>query len=69
MDVGLGQRLGVTTVWASYGLPTKEFLARLAEFSPPQNVHKNASLPEGDPQSPVPDHTLKQFSDLLACLS
>jgi phosphoglycolate phosphatase len=67
-DVGLGQRLGVTTVWASYGLPAKDLLVRLVEFSPPLNVHKNASLPEGDPDTPVPDFTLKQFSDVLGCL-
>ena len=65
-DVGLGRKLGIKTAWASYGADVdKGLLAKLAQFSPPQNVHKNVSLPADDPDTPKPHFTLKKFSDLL----
>lgn len=64
-DVSLGKRLGVRTVWASYGRPAPDLLTRLIEFSPPQNVHKNASLPSDNPNNPKPDVVLQTFADLL----
>lgn len=64
-DVGLGKRVGVMTAWAKYGTILDESLKTdLLLFSPPANVHKNASL---DPQAldaPTPDFVLEQFSDL-----
>lgn len=66
-DVGLGERLGIKTAWASYGADiSKEMLARLAEFSPPQNIHKNANLPSDAPDTPKPNWILKEFADILA---
>lgn len=67
-DVGLGKRLGVRTAWASYGVAEPELLRRLLEFSPPQNVHKNAALSSAEAEGVKPDYTLKTFADILACL-
>lgn len=65
-DVGLGRTLGLSTAWASYGtIIAPEMLDKLATFSPPQNIHKNAALPMDAPDRPVPDIELKQFSDIL----
>ena len=65
-DVGLGERLGIKTAWASYGanIPPK-MLAQLAEFSPPLNIHKNANLPSDAPDTPKPNWVLKKFSVIL----
>ncbi len=69
-DVGLGQRLGVRTAWARYGVLSDENLYRLLhEFSPVANVHKNASFAAGAPDAPQPTHTLGEFADLLNFLS
>lgn len=67
-DVGLGKRLGVRTIWASYGRPAPDLLTRLIEFSPPQNVHKNASLPSNSPDNPKPDVVLQSFAEILKYL-
>lgn len=67
-DVMLGKRLGVRTVWAAYGKPAPELLERLITFSPPLNVHKNASLPSDDPNSPQPDVELHDFTEILKYL-
>ena len=67
-DVGLGRRLGVRTVWAAYGRPAPDLLTRLAAFSPPQNVHKNAAIADGDPAAPKPDETLETFADMIGVL-
>lgn len=68
-DVGLGQRLGVRTAWAKYGVLSDESLYRsLHEFSPVANVHKNASFAAGDSSAPQPSHTLDEFADLLKFL-
>lgn len=64
-DVMLGRRLGVKTIWASYGLPARDLLERLVVFSPPQNVHKNASLPNDDPHRARADIELKDFTEIL----
>jgi FMN phosphatase YigB (HAD superfamily) len=66
-DIGLGKRLGVRTGWAQYGLPTGEYLQRLAAFSPLDSIHKNAALPTNEPP-PSPDYTLKQFAEVLDIL-
>ena len=66
-DVGLGQRLGVRTAWAKYGVLTDEELYRaLHLFSPVANVHKNASFTAGDKDTPQPSCILDGFSGLLA---
>lgn len=65
-DIGLGKRLGVCTAWASYGRPDPEFLQRLAVFSPPLNIHKNAALPSDEAKLNQPDLELKTFADILA---
>jgi phosphoglycolate phosphatase len=67
-DVELGTRLGVRTAWASYGKPDPSLLGRLAQFSPPGNVHKNAAIPDGEERKSKPDYVLKRFGDVLACL-
>ncbi len=67
-DVGLGKRLGVRTAWASYGKPDPTLLARLIEFSPPQNIHKNAALSSSEQETARPDYTLAVFADILDCL-
>jgi len=65
-DVGLGQRLGVRTAWASYGAKIDpQMLAKLNKFSPPQNIHKNAALPHGEDGTPKPDFVLERFADVL----
>ena len=67
-DVHLGKRLGVKTVWAAYGRPAPALLARLVVFSPPHNVHKNASMPSDDPLKARPDVELQDFSEILKYL-
>ncbi len=68
-DVGLGQRLGVRTAWAKYGVLSDPELYRLLhEFSPLANVHKNASFADGALDAPQPNHNLEEFSDLLKFL-
>jgi phosphoglycolate phosphatase len=67
-DVSLGKRLGVRTAWAAYGKPRPDLLARLAEFSPPQNIHKNASILPGEANQPKPEYVLRAFADVLAHL-
>lgn len=65
-DVGLGEKLGVRTVWAKYGANVpKDMLVKLAEFSPPLNIHKNANIPTGDQASPKPKATIESFAELL----
>lgn len=64
-DIGLGKRLGVKTAWASYGRPDPVFLERLAAFSPPLNIHKNAALPSDEAKMVQPDLELKSFADVL----
>ncbi|MEY4631007.1 MAG: hypothetical protein RIQ81_1127 [Pseudomonadota bacterium] len=66
-DVGLGQRLGVRTAWAKYGVLTNEELYReLHLFSPVANVHKNASFAAGDKDAPQPACILDKFAAILA---
>ncbi len=68
-DVGLGNRLGLTTAWAKYGTNIeKNLLDQLKTFSPPENIHKNVYLKEDSAESPVPDFVLNQFSDILRIL-
>ena len=68
-DVGLGERLGVCTAWAKYGvLSSQELYESLHEFSPVANVHKNASFADGDSNAPQPTHILEKFADLLKFL-
>jgi len=64
-DVGLGNKLGVRTAWAEYGTKVSaDLLAQLGEFSPPHNVSKNVYLAAGAAESPVPEITLKNFSEI-----
>ncbi len=66
-DVGLGQRLGVRTAWAKYGVLADEDLYKsLHEFSPVANVQKNASFAAGDKDTPRPSCVLEQFAGILA---
>lgn len=69
-DIGLGHRVGVTSVWAKYGTRLdEELMARLNRFSPPDNVHRNVSLDPQSPEAPVPDYTLSHdLSELLPLL-
>ena len=67
-DIGLGNALGVTTVWAKYGTGlSSEIMERLKIFSPEINVHKNISV-STDVQGYNPRYTLEKFSDLLNVL-
>jgi phosphoglycolate phosphatase-like HAD superfamily hydrolase len=69
-DVKLGQKLGVRTAWAKYGASVKpDLLSRLNLFSPPQNIHKNASMPVGGADTPNPDIVLEKFGDLIEFMS
>jgi phosphoglycolate phosphatase len=64
-DVGLGHRVGVMTAWAKYGTFIDEQIKNdLLQFSPPMNVHKNASLDPQSDDAPRPKYVLEQFSDL-----
>jgi FMN phosphatase YigB (HAD superfamily) len=66
-DVGLGQRLGIKTGWASYGADvSKHMLDQLSAFSPLSSVHKNVNLPAGAEGTPKPDVVLKSFKDVLS---
>lgn len=68
-DVGLGRQLGVCTVWARYGtIIAPELKQRLIAFSPMDKVTKNVALDPADQNTPKPDHTIEQFSDLLKIL-
>jgi phosphoglycolate phosphatase len=67
-DVGLGKRLGVRTAWAAYGKPAPDLLVRLAEFSPPQNIHKNAAIGSHEANAPKPDAVLQTFADILGSI-
>jgi len=65
-DMQLGHRLGVINAWASYGAQVApEMMRRLAEFSPPQNVHKNANLTTLGKNDHPPDIVLGGFDELL----
>ena len=66
-DIGLGNKLGVRSVWAEYGTKLDaETMRRLASFSPTQNIHKNVSLPFGASDAPVPDARIGSFSEVLS---
>lgn len=66
-DVGLGQRLGVRTAWAKYGVLSDDGLYKsLHEFSPVANVHKNASFAAGDKDTPQPSCILEKFAGIMA---
>lgn len=68
-DIGLGQRVGVKSAWASYGTHLDpEVMKILHTFSPIDNIHKNVSLPSNASTTPTPDIVLKQFSDILGFL-
>ncbi len=64
-DVALGKRLGVYTMWASYGRPEAADLAALSQFSPVTNIEKNAEVSAGDGATPAPDAVLTKFSEML----
>ncbi|MEN9836188.1 MAG: hypothetical protein RL011_2381 [Pseudomonadota bacterium] len=64
-DVALGKRLGVYTMWASYGKPDHADLEALAEFSPLINIEKNAELPTEAGATPAPDVVLNKFGEML----
>lgn len=65
-DIGLGNKLGVTTAWAEYGTKIDPHnLSRLASFSPAQNIHKNLSIKSESPDAPRPDIRLSTFADVL----
>jgi FMN phosphatase YigB (HAD superfamily) len=65
-DVGLGERLGVKTVWAKYGTLIKdETMKKLHQFSPEQNIHKNVNLSADHADTPRPQVILDQFSQVL----
>ena len=68
-DVALGQKLGVQTVWARYGVVKDENLFKtLHTFSPVENIHKNASIDQSIKDAPKPDVTLDRFADILSVL-
>ena len=68
-DVGLGNKLGVTTAWAEYGTKIDAgIMSRLASFSPAQNIHKNVAIKSESPNAPKPDLRLNAFADLLTQL-
>jgi FMN phosphatase YigB (HAD superfamily) len=68
-DVGLGNKLGVSTGWAEYGTNIeKKHLECLSKFSPPMNIHKNVYLSTSSPDAPKPDFVLKEFADILSYL-
>ena len=64
-DIGLGNRLGVRSVWAEYGTKIDgEMLRKLKIFSPESSIHKNVMLPQSAPESPKPDRVLAKFGDV-----
>jgi FMN phosphatase YigB (HAD superfamily) len=68
-DVALGQKLGVRTVWARYGVvQDPELFKTLHTFSPVENIHKNASIDQSVSGAPQPDVTLECFADILDVL-
>lgn len=68
-DVGLGRKLGVTTVWAEYGTRIPEDLKkRLMAFSPLDKVKKNVALDPASHDTPKPEFTLRSFSELIGIL-
>ena len=68
-DVGLGRKLGVQTAWAEYvAVVPPVLLKKLHEFSPLDNVHKNASIDAAHADSPKPDVVLNAFADLTKYL-
>ncbi|MBM4252981.1 MAG: HAD family hydrolase [Deltaproteobacteria bacterium] len=68
-DVALGKRLGVYTMWASYGKPNPTDLASLADFSPLSNIEKNAEVAAGGDALSPPDAVLETFGDTLAIMA
>lgn len=68
-DIGLGNKLGVTTGWAEYGTRIEpQLMQRLASFSPTQNIHKNVAIKSDSPEAPKPDVRLNAFEELLTVL-
>jgi phosphoglycolate phosphatase len=67
-DVGLGNSMGITTVWAKYGtgLPS-DLMDELKTFSPEINVSKNVSV-STELEGFTPKYTLEKFSDLFEVL-
>lgn len=63
-DVELGSQLGVVTAWAKYGA-ANEGLQQLLQFSPLENIRKNASIEDS---MSAPDIVLSEFSDILSYL-
>jgi phosphoglycolate phosphatase len=65
-DIGLGNRLGVVSVWAKYGADVeRKLLDGLSMFSPAHNIHKNVYLKSDAPDAPKPDLIFNSFADLL----
>jgi FMN phosphatase YigB (HAD superfamily) len=68
-DVQLGHRLGVRTVWASFGAKIAPHdMERLNQFSPPLNIQKNLSVPSEGESEVSPDFEIKTFSELAALI-
>lgn len=66
-DSMLGQKLGVLTAWAKYGVVNDQnLMTRLNSFSPPKNVAKNIAV--GQVEGIKVDAEFSQFSDLLLFL-
>ncbi len=64
-DIQLGKSMDIPTAWASYGAKVSpELLKRLARFSPPHNIRKNANLRQGEAPW-QPDFILENFAELL----
>jgi phosphoglycolate phosphatase len=68
-DMALGKRLGVKCAWAAYGVELdKAWLAKLSDFSPSQNIHKNVNIDPADPNSPEPDFTVNSFEEIAGII-
>ncbi len=65
-DVGLGKKLGVTTIWAKYGTHIHpDAMKTLNTFSPEANIQKNLNINPTSQEAPQPDFTIHEFSEIL----
>lgn len=69
-DVGLGKKLGVQSIWASYGTKVDpKMFELLRTFSPDENVEKNIYIDHKGAEAPVPDFVLDEsFAELIQFL-
>lgn len=66
-DVSMGNALGLTTVWAAYGIEFDLGMKQVIDaFSSPKVRHRNASFGKGLEGGNHPTHAIKDFSEIRA---